>query len=233
MFAKVFFTLSFCSLLLLAGVSESAQANDLAALDKALEATLSKKEIQSILKGKFVMREEEVPGHPWPIISVFAWTPTSPEEIFAVFSDYNSAKDFIPNLLKSKISKQHSPTKVEVDYCIAVPILADENYTCQNTLHPKQSDGRIQVSWSLVRATKIKTSEGFFTAKPYQGGSLVLYSNLTNPGSVAAGLLKSFARSQLRDCVRSILDKVQQEKKENPSLLQEKVREFNARLRSS
>ncbi|MFV0336853.1 MAG: hypothetical protein ACK5LK_01220 [Chthoniobacterales bacterium] len=229
MFVRVFLLLCFFCVTL--GNSGLAQTSKLASLKRPLESNLSKSELQTVLKGKFVTHSEDVQGHPWPIISVFGWTDASTEEIFAVFYDYNSAKTFVPNIIKSQITKKHSPTKVEIDYCIDVPILADENYTSINTLHPKQQNGRIQVTWSLVRADNLKKAEGLFTAVPWKNGakdgSLILYSNLTDPGSVGAGLLKGFAYGQMRDCVRAILDKVANEKKRNPRELQAKVDDLN------
>src|SRR6187200_2462592 len=89
---------------------------------------------EQVKKGTQVLFTEDVEGNAWPRVRVYRVVNATPEEMAAVFFDFNNAKDFVPNVLKSEISKKVSSKVVEVDYGIDIPILPDEYYTTRNTL---------------------------------------------------------------------------------------------------
>lgn len=177
-----------------------------------LFSELSTADQKRVKSGEQVMTTETLADYPWPRARVYQLVKATPREVMAVFSDYNRACDFVPNCLKSRVSKQISPLVAEVDYVIDVPMLADEAYTVRDTLSAG-AGGSLTVKWKLVRATSVLETEGNLYAEPYGSDmSLIRYTNLVKPSSVAAPLLKGVAMSQMKDTVQAIVDQVEKVK---------------------
>jgi hypothetical protein len=175
----------------------------------ALLSELSTADQKRVKSGGQVMTSEPLDGYPWPRVRVYQLVQATPAEVMAVFTDYNSGCEFVPNCLKSKISKQISPLVTEVDYVIDVPMLQDEAYTVRDTLSAG-AGGTLTVKWKVLKATSIEQSEGNLYAEPFgDGASLIRYTNLVKPSSVAAPLLKGIAMGQMKDTVQAIADQVE------------------------
>lgn len=184
----------------------------------SIVSELSPTELKDLNAGKQVMRMTPMDGLPWPRAVVYQLANAAPIEVAAVFCDYENAKKFVPNLIQSKVSKKVSPLQMEVDYEIDVPILPDEFYTARNTLS-KQGGESFVIQWSVIKARSIKSSEGNLKIEPYEGRSLLRYSNLVNPGSRMAGILKNHAMKQMRQTVASLVTEVETLKKHHPAKL--------------
>lgn len=198
------------------GVSASAWAGNL-----LNELTPSQQ--AEVKKGTQVLITEDVEGKPWPKVKVYRVIDATPEEVMAVFCDFSNAKAFVPKLLKSEISNKISPTVIEVDYGVDVPILPDEFYTVRNTI---KSTGKetYQVDWKLLRAVQTKDSVGSMRVEPHgDGQSLMAYHNLVVPGSSMAGLLKGKAIEQMRETVTAIGEHAETQKSKNPAGLKKQV----------
>lgn len=183
---------------------------------------LNSSQLGQVKSGQMITITEEVEGKPWPKVKCYRLVKATPEETAAVFFDYKHAKDFVPNVLKSEISLQVSPTIAEVDYGIDVPILPDEYYTVRNTLTTGGADC-YKFHWKLVRAIQTKDSEGTFRAEPFEGGTIISYHNLVTPGSSMAGLLRGKALSQMKETVEAIATRVEKEKTTMPADLKRQV----------
>ena len=179
-------------------------------------------------KGDLIVLEQDIPGKPWPRIRIYKKIQAKPEQVAAVFFDYNQAETFIPDVLESRISKKISPGVMEVDYEVDVPILADEAYTARNEMKAVQ-DG-YQASWTLLRALQTKAAEGNMLIEPFENGSSVIrYTNLVTPSSGMAKILKLPAMARMQKTVLAIGQKVEQQKSKNPVELAAQV----ARLREA
>lgn len=179
-------------------------------------------------KGDLIVLEQDIPGKPWPRIRIYKKIQATPEQVAAVFFDYNQAETFIPDVLESRISKKISPGVMEVDYEVDVPILADEAYTARNEMKAVQ-DG-YQASWTLLRALQTKAAEGNMLIEPFENGSSVIrYTNLVTPSSGMAKILKLPAMARMQKTVLAIGQKVEQQKSKNPVELAAQV----ARLREA
>ncbi len=183
----------------------------------------------SLQKGAQVMVTEEVEGKPWPRVRIYQIVNATPEEVMAVFIDYNRAKTFVPNILKSEITKEISPTEVEIDYGLDIPIFPDEFYTTRNVIRAK-SGGAFEVSWKLVRAVQTKDIVGSFRAEPYDGKSLVCYQNLVTPGSGMAGLLKKTAIGQMKQAETAIVGEIERKTQKEPQAVAAQVKALQAAL---
>lgn len=173
-------------------------------------------------KGEQILITEEVEGKAWPKVKIYRLVDATPEELTAVFCDFSTAKSFVPKLLKSEISNKVSPTVIEVDYGVDVPILPDEFYTVRNTIKSTGKD-TYKVDWKLLRAIQTKDSVGSMRAEPYGDKSLMGYHNMVTPGSSMAGLLRGKAIEQMRETVAAIGEHVETQKTKNPAELKKQV----------
>ncbi|MGH8048256.1 MAG: hypothetical protein ACREKL_13520 [Chthoniobacterales bacterium] len=173
-----------------------------------LFSELSTADQKKVKSGGQVMTTEVLDGYPWPRVRVYQKIEATPREVIAVFTDYNNACHFVPNCLKSEISKKINPLATEVDYVVDVPMLADEAYTVRDTLSAAPG-GALMVKWKMLKATSIEESEGNLFAEPFgDNASIIRYTNLVKPSSVAAPLLKGVAMGQMKDTVQAIVDQV-------------------------
>jgi len=194
----------------------------------SLLGDLSNGQKEELEKDGLVVLEQDVPGKPWPRVRIYKKIEASPEEVAAVFFDYDQAKTYIPDVLESRISKNISPCVQEVDYEVDVPILRDEAYTARNAI--KTSDDGYQVSWILLRALQTKEAEGNLCIEPFDDGtSVIRYTNLVTPGSGMAKILKVPALSRMQKTVLAIGQKVETQKSSHPAELAKQV----ARLREA
>jgi hypothetical protein len=198
----------------------SAQAN--------LLDDLNRDQRQELEKGELIVREQDIPGKPWPRVRIYKQISASPEEIAAVFFDYDQAKTYLPDVLKSKISKKVSLSVMEVDYAVDVPILADEAYTARNEMI--RLGDSYQVSWTLLRALQTKAAQGNLLIEPLENGtSVIRYTNLVTPSSGMAKLLRGPALSRMQKTVAAIGQKVEEQKSSHAAELAAQV----ARLREA
>ena len=189
---------------------------------------LTREQRANLEKGDLIVLEQDIPGKPWPRVRIYKKIQATPEQVAAVFFDYNQAKTFIPDVLESRISKKISPGVMEVDYEVDVPILADEAYTARNEMKTLQDC--YQASWTLLRALQTKAAEGNLLVEPFENGSSVIrYTNLVTPSSGMAKILKLPAMARMQKTVLAIGQKVEQQKAKNPAELAAQV----ARLREA
>lgn len=186
-----------------------------------IRTELTPTQLKDLERGQQVIVTEEVEGRPWPRLRIYQKVAATPEEVLAVFCDYAQATTFVPDVIKSEISRTISPCVLEVDYQIDIPMLPDESYTTRNSL--SSSGDSYKVAWVLVRALQTKASEGTLRVEPAAGGALLCYTNLVTPGSSMAGLLRIPAIERMKTTVAAIVKKVEKQKAEAPAALQKQI----------
>jgi len=186
-----------------------------------IRTELTSTQLNDLERGQQVVVKEEVEGRPWPRLRIYQKVAATPEEVLAVFCDYAQATTFVPDVIKSEISRMISPCVLEVDYQIDIPMLPDESYTTRNSL--SSSGDSYKVAWVLVRALQTKASEGTLRVEPAEGGALLCYTNLVTPGSSMAGLLRIPAIERMKTTVAAIVKKVEKQKAEAPAALQKQI----------
>jgi len=220
--------LGFRIFLLLAAVVCATAPGALAGLLDELNAADRAK----VLSGRLVLLQEEVAGKPWPRVRVYQLVRATPEEVAAVFFDYNNSMAYVPDLLNSKISKRISPSVLEVDYEVDVPILADEFYTARNELKTTPGGG-FQVSWKLLRALQTKDAVGHLRIDPHgEEDSVICYTNLVTPSSGMAGILGKLAIGRMEKTVESIVRQVKNQKANHPKDLARQIQALREALAS-
>lgn len=192
--------------------------------------SLSPAEQARIQKGEQVFKTEET-GAAWPKAFLFQRIQATPEEAMAFFSDIELQKSYVPNLLKSKISKWTSKNVVVADYTLKVPVLSDENYTVADTLSSYDNGASYRVDWTLVRADSVKATTGYAKFESLGTGTILAYYNYVIPGSSMAGLVKNKAMQQVKDTGNAIVKAIEKTRVENNALLQKQIEALRAILK--
>lgn len=181
-------------------------------------------------QGAQVVVTENVEGKPWPRIKVYLLVAASPEQVTAVFFDYESAKTFIPNVIKSEISNRLSACTMEVDYGLDVPIFPDEYYTVRNSLK-RLEENSYCIDWKLLRSVLTKDSVGSIRVEPWEDSALICYQNLVTPASNIAVLLRGRAIEQMKETTKAIAAKVESEKTAESATLKRQVAALRGALK--
>ncbi len=203
-------------------------------------AELTAAQRQSIAEGGQVFLTSPGGASPWPRACVYQRIEARPDEAAAVFIDYERHRTYIPDLRKSSITRVVDAATVEVDYTLAVPVVADEHYTLRDQLSAG-ADGSYRVVWSLVRATSTKATDGSVRFEPYRDSlpererTLMAHCNLVTPGSRLARLpfVRSRAFAQLRDAARAIVTEIERVRTRDPALLAARLRVLHAAIGQS
>ena len=180
--------------------------------------------------GSQVVVTENIEGKPWPRIKVYRLVDASPEQVAAVFFDYESAKSFVPNVIKSEISNRLSACTMDVDYGLDVPIFPDEFYTVRNNLR-LIDDNSYCIDWKLLRSVLTKDSVGNIPRRAMGGKGRHL---LSKPGYAGIQHCRIVARPGHRADEgddQSPCSKVEKEKSANPPGLKRQVAALRAALR--
>jgi len=168
-----------------------------------LKNQLTADQLRLVETGRDVVLTDPVDGNPWPRARIYRIVRASPEEVTAVFFDYDGATSFVPSLLQSNITHRIDAKTMDVDYKVDVPILPDESYTCRNSLRPID-EGAYRIDWKLLKATTTRASVGCLRVEPYKDRAILCYENFVTPGSKMAGLLVNQAIDQMRETVRAL-----------------------------
>ncbi len=173
---------------------------------------------------------ENIDGKAWPRIKIYRFINASPEQVAAVFFDFENAKSFVPNLFKSEVSNRVSSCTMDVDYGLNVPIFPDEFYTVRNSLRALDETSYC-FDWQLIRAVLTKDSVGSFRVEPWDDKSLVCYQNLVTPASNIAVLLRGRAIEQMKETTKALAAQIEKEKASNPSGLKRQIAALRAALK--
>lgn len=158
--------------------------------------------------GKPLVLEEEVPGNPWPRFTIYQLVKASPAQVAAVFWDCEKDSEYIPNCTKVSVLSRPFRNVVEAEYTLRMPFLIpDEVYVSRNELR-RTADGSYGVCWKVLRSRYTKSCLGDLRLDEHDGWTLIRYSNLVEPGSRIAKLLKSSASRQVVESVQSLVDRV-------------------------
>jgi hypothetical protein len=192
------------------------------------ELTASQKD--QIKGGEQVVVIEDIEGKTWPRVKIYRFMNASPEQVAAIFFDFEKAKSFVPNLFKSEISNRVSSCTMDVDYGLDVPIFPDEFYTVRNSLRALDENSYC-FEWKLLRAALTKDSVGSFRIEPWENVSLVCYQNLVTPASNIAVLLRGKAIEQMKETTKALAAQIEKEKSTNLPGLKKQIAVLRAALK--
>ncbi|MGH7357919.1 MAG: SRPBCC family protein [Candidatus Rokuibacteriota bacterium] len=194
--------------------------------DHALTGT----ERERLDRGDLVVRARAVEGFPWPEVTVYAWVGATPDEVMAVYADFDAHVTFLPEMVQSRIVGHDGPTdwRVFYEYEVAGP---NERYTV--TARLRRVTGGYETAWDLVTARYARRLSGEMRVLESDRGSLVRYVSRVDPGTLGAtlGSPESVER-RLRATVRALTRHVEQLRAERTDQLAGLVQKLRLAVRA-
>jgi len=191
-------------------------------------ADLTDTDVDRLGRGEVVVRIQEIDGYPWPEVTVYRRAAATPEEVVAVYADFEGQAGYLPNLVQSRVVTRLSARSFHVsyEYEVAGP---NERYTVLATVG--RSPGGFRVSWDLLRARYARRLSGQMSVDPFDSGALIEYRNRVDPGflGVHLGSPETTAR-QLVETVQALAAHVTRVKVEEPERLATLTRVLRAML---
>lgn len=185
---------------------------------------LSSRQKAILTSGESLILEEEVPGNPWPRFIVYHLVKATPADIAAVFWDLRLDPAYIPNCLSVTIIGSPAPNVLDGEYTLKMPFfLPDEVYVSRNTLR-RHSEEHYEVSWEVLRSRYTKACKGSLNLQKVDGGTLLRYTNVVEPGSRIAGIMKNSASRQVLASVKALVSQVGAESGNRSGLLDKQLK---------
>ena len=202
----------------------AASTGALPASDGPLWNSLDPKHRAQLAAGGPVELQEEIPGNPWPRFTVYRiLKKASPAQVAAVFWDCRLDPAYVPNCLKVTILAQPAANIVEAEYTLKMPFfLPEEVYLSRNEL-TRSEPGVYEISWKVLRSRYTKSCSGKLILEEHDGDTLLCYSNLVEPGSRIAGIMKNHAAREVADSVRELANQVARELSAEPALIDSQI----------
>lgn len=161
-------------------------------------------EIEKLKKGEQLKQVINLPNEIWPKVIITALIPHTPKENIDVMSKYETQKDFIPDMKKSKIVEKVSDNATNVEFVLKMPWpVEDSKYTTTNII--EQNGDNYKLRWHLVKANQMKATQGSMDFVAFEGKTLFTYTTHITPDSSFAGLFKSRVVSDVEKTVAVII----------------------------
>lgn len=194
--------------------------------------------LEQVKRGEQVAQFTPVSGSPWPESHIYEMIEATPEEAVAVFHDYARHADYMPGVRKSVPMPVNSSTdNIDYLYVVKLPIWlggkeVKENYTVQDHVSSYDSGASYEIEWKMVRADTNKDIQGSARFESLGNATLLIYDNLIVPGQHGASLgpVVEGAKKSVKEAVQAIVHHVQDEKMNQPDLLQDEIHSLRVAL---
>ncbi len=161
-------------------------------------------ENEKLMKGEAVQYVNWKEGHVWPEVSMRVVLDHEPKANMDVFMEFESHKEYIPDVIESKVVKKLSPENLHVQLSMAMPWPVKKSTQITNNVLTKGNDGSFTLRWNLVKAEFVKATDGYVTFKPYNGKTLMEYVTFIVPNSSFAGMFKNRVATDVEKTVKVI-----------------------------
>ncbi|MCS7009003.1 MAG: SRPBCC family protein [Chthoniobacterales bacterium] len=169
---------------------------------QTINSTLNPDQILRIQNGETLVEVNEIPGKQWPELKVTCFVRAHPQQVFELFTDWESAPSYIPNMLSAKIIAEPSPQIKDVEYTVRLPILGKISYAVRNYLI--KNGESYQVRWELLASPLASSANGSLSLEPFAGQTLLRYQNLVEPKLPFVSQLKYLARDEALATVQAL-----------------------------
>jgi hypothetical protein len=187
---------------------------------------LSANQKAQLSSGKAVVIEEDVPGEPWPILTIYQIANCSPEEVAGVFWDSKLDTRYLSGCRNVRIVERPTPPVQVAEFTLKMPFfLPDEVYTSRIELIP-QPPGRYKITWHILESRYAKSCNGSVLLEPLSGKTLIRYRNFMAPHSRVAVLMRSPAKDRVVESVRALVNQVEKETRESPQLIRQQQKDL-------
>ena len=150
---------------------------------------LTKEEIISLKNGPLVKTKKT--DKSWPIVTLYQELNATPLESVAIFYALDYQKNYIPNLVKSKVIKMESPTIAHTEYEMEMPWpLSNSTYVHASELISSKPS-QYKVRWWMITSSSAKKVDGYAVFIPNGKKTLMKYWALVEPKSFLATFVKN------------------------------------------
>ncbi len=173
----------------------------------------------------------------WPQVTAQALIKASSLQSAAIFAAYDYQKNYIPNLLESKVTLEKVNEKTNdthVTYKMDMPWpISDSEYVHGHELtqpHPHE----YKVRWYMVKSDSADNVQGYALFSPHPAQSeytLMTYVSLVSPKSFLAGIFKKIMVKDVVKSIEAVRTTTENLVKTNPELVdkyQDKIRQVLA-----
>lgn len=167
-----------------------------------LRDALDADQIKQLEAGESVTVLNKIEGATWPEIKIYREVNASPAQVADLFTDYEKAPTYIPNMLKAEVIGDLNSKSTDVQYTVKFPILSKVSYVVRNQYAQKGDTYR--VSWTLVKSSLAKSSTGSLEVEPMGNHTIFCYTNLAEPITKLAAGLKNQAVGEAQATVEAI-----------------------------
>lgn len=182
-----------------------------------LKLDLTEMELKSLNDREFVIKTIDVQGSPWPEIIYYAVIDSTPLESVGLFAAYDIQKDYVPNIIKSVVSKNVSPTDIITDYELHLPFpLSNARYSHGARLYQFGEDYAIE--WYMVESTSSEDVKGNAYFTPYNGKTLFRYKSYIKPKSMLGSLVKKAMMKDVNETISAIRNFIEKNKREKTEI---------------
>jgi hypothetical protein len=135
--------------------------------------------------GETVVHERPLAGWPWPEVVAYRRSSAPPIAVMAVYADFAAQASYMPGLVASRVVSRDTPyvARVFYEYDVVGP---NEQYVVVTTI--TRDGGAWELRWTLVRARYARRIEGALRIVPRGEASLLIHSNLVDPGPLGTSL---------------------------------------------
>jgi len=165
---------------------------------------LTEDEKAQLKKGEFITKVDWKEGYIWPEVTVYSLLKHSPKQNLDVFLDFETHKNYIPDMLESKVVKRISQNQLQVYFEMSMPWPVKKTNHTTNNVISKNTDGSYTLKWNLVNGKMLKATDGYMNFSNYEGKTLLTYVSLIVPNSSLAGMFKNRVAEDVEKTVKVI-----------------------------
>lgn len=167
-------------------------------------SSLTEAERAQLKKGEFVTKVDWKEGFIWPEVTVYTLLKHSPKQNLDVFLDFETHKNYIPDMLESKVVKRVSQNQLQVYFEMSMPWPVKKTSHTTNNIISKNNDGSYTLKWNLVNGKMLKATDGYMNFSNYEGKTLLTYVSLIVPNSSLASMFKNRVAEDVEKTVKVI-----------------------------
>lgn len=136
-------------------------------------------------RGEPVVVTRPVKGYPWPEVTVYRRVAASPEDVMAVYTDFEGQVRYLPELVTSRVVARLAPGTFQVfyEYEVSGP---NERYTVAVAV--ARLAAGLEATWNLLSARYARRLSGRLHVEPFGTGALITYSSRVDPGTLGIHL---------------------------------------------
>lgn len=181
---------------------------------------LAPEEIKYLNQNKMQTITEVVDGKVWPKVTIKALIETTPIKAAAIFSAFDYQKNYIPDMMVSKVLSQPKPSEVHVYYELDMPWPINKGIYTNGHKISAPNEGQYQISWYSIKSDIAEDLKGSALFVPYENKTLLIYQTQVDPKSFFAGIFKKLMVKDVEKSLIKIVETI--EKKQNESDFMEK-----------